>query len=120
MNYAHPDLCNKADRDPKSNSVRKLFEKICQETGIPVTRLKRYAVENYFPVSALKEVFKGQIPNELTSIDPKPSMEKQTGMNVKKNNRRLAQVTTIDETPICSTFSEWWKGSLRTHNIHMG
>lgn len=85
------------DKDPKSAKIRRKFQEKCKELSIPVTKLKRYAIENYFTVRALKEVFKGQIPSTFTDIDPDKSLEEQIKMNVKNNNRKLAQEMTLEE-----------------------
>lgn len=85
------------DKDPKSDKVRKEFIKKCKELEIPVTRLKRYALENYFSLNALRKVFKAQIPSHLTEIDPERTLEEQIGINVKRNNRKLAQAMSVEE-----------------------
>lgn len=85
------------DNDPKSGKIRRKFQEKCKELSIPVTKLKRYAIENYFSVRALKEIFKGQIPSTFTDIDPDKSLEEQIKMNVKNNNRKLAQEMTLEE-----------------------
>lgn len=85
------------DKDPKSSSVRKKFTAKCKELDIPVTRLQRYAIENYFSVRALREIFKGQIPQKYTQIDPDKTLEEQIGINVKNNNRKLAKEMQLDE-----------------------
>ncbi len=63
----------------------------------PVHRLKRYAIENYFTIRALKEVFGAQIPDTIIDIDVSKKLEKQIGIDVKKNNRKLAQKMSLDE-----------------------
>ena len=85
------------DKDPKSSTVRNKFISKCNELNIPVTKLKRYAIENYFSVRALREVFKGQIPANFTQIDFEQSLEEQIKMNVKNNNRKLAQEMKLEE-----------------------
>lgn len=85
------------DNDPKSGKIRKKFQEKCKELNIPVTRLKRYAIENYFTIRALKEVFKGQIPSNLSDIEPEKPLDEQININVKNNNRKLAQEMTIEE-----------------------
>jgi hypothetical protein len=85
------------DRDPGSSRVRKRFRERCAEANIPLVQLKRYAIENYFSLRALRAVFKGQIAEDITSLDPNASLESQIGINVKKNNRRLARELSLDE-----------------------
>ena len=85
------------DKDPKSDKVRKKFINNCKELEIPVTRLKGYAIENYFSVRALREVFKGQIPENFTEVDLDKTLEDQIKINVKNNNRKLAQEMKLEE-----------------------
>ncbi len=85
------------DKDPESTTVRNRFIKKCREQGIPVHRLKRYAIENYFSLRVLREVFGKQIHSDLTEIDPDKKLEKQIGIDVKNNNRKLARKMLIDE-----------------------
>jgi predicted ATP-dependent endonuclease of OLD family len=85
------------DNDPGSAHVRNKFETKCKEYKIPIHRLEKYAIENYFTVEALKSVFKAQIPSSVTNIDSDKKLEEQIGISVKKNNRKIAQAMTIDE-----------------------
>jgi len=85
------------DKDPGSERTRRVFITKCEELNIPVQRLERYAIENYFSVRALREVFHSQIPDIVTEIDPEAKLEDQIGIDVKKNNQRLARAMTIDE-----------------------
>ena len=54
-----------ADRDPGSAKIRSKFKSNCDKLGIKVHILKRYALENYFTVDALRGVFRGQIPGDF-------------------------------------------------------
>jgi AAA domain, putative AbiEii toxin, Type IV TA system len=85
------------DNDPGSEKARKKFMKNCGAVGIRVTRLKRYAIENYFTLEALRQVFSIQIPDEITEIAGDIKLEEQIGMNVKGANRRVARAMSIDE-----------------------
>jgi hypothetical protein len=59
--------------------------------------LKRYAIENYFTLRALREVFGSQIPETITEIANDKKLKNQIGIDVKHNNRHLARAMTIDE-----------------------
>jgi len=85
------------DSDPKSNKVRKRFQEKCQGAGIPVHKLKGYAIENYFSLHALKKVFNTQISDEISEIKLSEKLEKQIGLNVKNNNRKLARAMELEE-----------------------
>jgi predicted ATP-dependent endonuclease of OLD family len=85
------------DKDPKSSAVRNKFISRCKELNIEVTRLKKYAIENYFSIRALREVFKGQISDKITEINPDKTLEEQIRINVKNNNRKLAQAMNKEE-----------------------
>jgi predicted ATPase/5S rRNA maturation endonuclease (ribonuclease M5) len=85
------------DRDPKSAKVRRRFERRCNDLSIPVHRLMRYSIENYFSVAALRTVFGAQIPALVTAIDLKVKLEDQIQINVKNNNRRLARAMSLSD-----------------------
>ena len=71
--------------------------KNCQEYNIPVHRLKRYAIENYLSILALREVFKGQISQTLTQLNPHTKLEDQINMNVKNNLRKIVSKMDLAE-----------------------
>ncbi len=73
------------DRDPGSKSVRDKFMEICAQHNIPCHRLSHYSIENYFTVEALRKVFKGQISEDLQTIDPNIKLFDQIGINCKNN-----------------------------------
>ena len=85
------------DNDPGSGKVRQRFIKNCDDNGIQVHRLRRYAIENYFTLRALQDVFSTQIPATVTELDSTKRLEDQIGMNVRGANRRIAKVMTIAE-----------------------
>jgi hypothetical protein len=58
---------------------------------------KRYAIENYFSLEVLKDIFGPQIPDSVTKITPGRKLETQIGLNVKKNNKKIAQRMTLDD-----------------------
>ena len=84
------------DKDPKSAKIRKNFKEKCKDLGIPVHQTNRYALENYYPVSILREVFPNQIDNSITEINPKISLQDQIGFSVKKQSRIIAQKMTVE------------------------
>lgn len=79
------------DSDPESSRVRKKFIDNCKKYEFEVQQLKRYAIENYFTLKAIKEVFGSQIDSSIIEIVPDKKLEDQIGINVKKNNRKIAQ-----------------------------
>ena len=85
------------DRDPGSSKVRKRFRSRCDEAGIPVVQLKRYAIENYFTLNALRTVFGSQIPASVEVLATNATLESQIGINVKRNNRRLARELSMSD-----------------------
>ncbi|MGR3317972.1 MAG: ATP-dependent nuclease [Candidatus Anammoxibacter sp.] len=85
------------DQDPNSDHVREKFLANCTKYSIPVTRLKRYAIENYFSVSALKEVFGAQFPKSITEIKHNIKLKDQIKIDVKRNNKKIAQAMTIND-----------------------
>lgn len=85
------------DKDPKSSSIRNKFIANCENVGIPVKKLDRYAIENYFSVRALKEVFKNQIADAFEKVLPNKKLSDQIGIDVKRNNRKIAKEMTLEE-----------------------
>jgi len=85
------------DRDPNSAKARERFKSKCEEAGVEVVQLERYAIENYFPMSALREVFRGQLPDHLETIDPGASLLEQIGFEVKRNNRKLVRSMSLGD-----------------------
>ena len=65
------------DNDPGSGPIRKMFLEMCDTVGIPAIRLERYAIENYYSLRALREVFGAQIPDDITSLAPNRSLKEQ-------------------------------------------
>jgi hypothetical protein len=85
------------DGDPGSSVVRKRFVKKCEELKIPITRLERYSMENYFSLNAIAAVMKGQMPTGVTVLDPKESVSEQLGFEVKKNGGKIAKEMTMED-----------------------
>lgn len=88
------------DGDPSSSGVRVRFEENCQVLGIPVTRLERYAIENYFTVEALRHVFGDRIPATQGPILPDRPLQEQITFNVKhvkRKNREIAQAMSLGD-----------------------
>jgi hypothetical protein len=59
------------DNDPGSRKVRKRFEERCKENSVEVVRLKRYSIENYFRLAAIRTVLGSQV--QLMSRSSRPS-----------------------------------------------
>ncbi len=96
----HYSIMALVDNDPKSGHVRETFMEKCAELNIPVTRLKRYAMENYFTLRAVNEVYRkwgNKVPDTVTSVAPEKPLDEQIGFNVKRNNREIAQEMTMEE-----------------------
>jgi predicted ATP-dependent endonuclease of OLD family len=84
------------DDDPKSR-VRKRFIDNCNALQITVHKLNRYAIENYFTLTALRAVFKSQINQSITNILPDKKLEDQIGIDVKKNNSKIVKEMSIED-----------------------
>jgi hypothetical protein len=81
----------------------------CKAVGIPAYRLKRYSIESYFSLRALREVFGTQLPASVVALDPDVKLEDQIGLNVKNNHRALAKtmrLAEIDGTDFRAFFDE--------------
>ena len=85
------------DNDPGSTKARNRLVRKCKAVGIPVHKLKRYSIENYFSLRALRAVFSTQIDSSVVEIKPDVKLEKQIGLDVKKRNRYVAREMTMEE-----------------------
>jgi hypothetical protein len=79
------------DNDPGSSVIRTRFVKNCEKLGIKCCRLKRYSIENYLTLEALEKAFPKQIPSSLSVIDPGVKLEKQIGIDVKKELSKIVK-----------------------------
>ncbi|WP_157906808.1 ATP-dependent nuclease [Sorangium cellulosum] len=85
------------DLDPGSGGVRKRFAEACSNLNIELFRLHRYAIENYFTLDSLRSVLGNQIPCSVTTIATDKPLKDQIGINVKKNNRKIARAMSFDD-----------------------
>jgi hypothetical protein len=85
------------DRDPGSSVVRKRFLKKCEALKIPVTRLERYSMENYFSFSAVASVMNGQMPSSVTALEPDKRVSDQLGFELKNVGGRIAKEMKLED-----------------------
>lgn len=85
------------DRDPGSAKIRKKFMDNCAALNIEVHKLERRALENYFTLDALREVFGSDIPESVESINSKTKLEGQIGINVKRNAGQISRVMKLED-----------------------
>lgn len=85
------------DNDPGSSAIRKRFQKKCEELKVPVTRLKRYAIENYFSLAAISAYMKGQMPADITELAHDKPVSEQLGFEVKKNGGKIVREMKLEE-----------------------
>ena len=78
------------DSDPKSAKNRNTFIASCDEHSIPVHKLERYAIDNYFDALAYRTVFPEYAPQIPEKINPKQKIEAQLGFNPKSQLSRVA------------------------------
>lgn len=90
------------DNDPGSDGARRSFVTQCNRLGIPFTKLKRYSIENYFPLEVYRETFGEIIPKRIESFDHKKPIWAQLGSRItrkeiKKGSKKFAAKTSIDD-----------------------
>ncbi|MDJ1468150.1 ATP-dependent nuclease [Xanthocytophaga flava] len=85
------------DNDPGSDDKRKAFIENCQVVKIDAHRLKRYSIENYFTLEALRKELGERIPSDLSTIDPDKKLEKQINWDCKKSNRNIVRQMSLDD-----------------------
>ena len=78
------------DSDPKSAKNRNTFIASCDEHSIPVHKLERYAIDNYFDALGYRTVFPEYAPQIPEKINPKQKIEAQLGFNPKSQLSRVA------------------------------
>jgi predicted ATP-dependent endonuclease of OLD family len=85
------------DKDPKSAPIRKRFIKKCRENKIYCHQLKRYSIENYFTIEAIRIIFPQKIDPAITKIDFDTKVEDQIGFSLKKNNHKIIKNMTLTD-----------------------
>ena len=83
------------DSDPKSRKNRDKFRDNCNKYRIPCYKLERYAIENYFTLEAIRRVFP-EVPETISKIEPHKKVEKQLGINIKKNNINIIKFMSLE------------------------
>jgi len=83
------------DRDTSNSSAQKSFIEKSTKSGIVPTQLKRYCLENYYTLDAIKETFKGIIKEGIKTIDHSIPPWKQLADSDHDEN--------------------WWKGELKSY-----
>ncbi len=88
------------DSDPGSSAQRTRFQKNCRAHQIYCKRLKRYSIENYFTIKAIRETFPNQIPQKVKEIKPMESVDSQIGFkrknkSIKSKNFQIIQKMSI-------------------------
>lgn len=77
------------DSDLQSTKIRQEFKRNCKSNNIKCTQLKRYAIENYFTLDAIKKVFSHLHQIRKKRIDPDKSVKSQLGFNIKSKNHLI-------------------------------
>lgn len=90
------------DSDKGSHVQRTRFKENCEKYGIKCLKLSRNSIENYFPLNAIKEVFPGQISDEIINLSPTKSVDKQIGFydknrTIKIKNAEIVKNMNIDD-----------------------
>lgn len=85
------------DQDPKSKSVRDKYLRNCEEHGIKSHRLKRYSLENYLSLAAIKQVFPSQISTKIIELDTSKKVDDQLGFNKKNKTIKGKMLTTLEK-----------------------
>jgi predicted ATPase len=84
------------DSDTKSARIRRAFIERCKVHNIPVRQLKRYSIENYLTLAAIKTVM-GATPNQVDELKPNIKVADQLGYDVKKNGGKIAATMTLQD-----------------------
>ena len=79
----HNNVFALIDNDPGSSVIRTRFEKQCKKNNVYCKRLKRYSIENYFTLTALRKTFPNRIPSKISTLDQDRKVDKQIGFEEK-------------------------------------
>lgn len=80
------------DRDPNSDETRKTFFEDCATNGVEVFRLAGLAIENYYPIRAIKELIRSVVvPDDLDKLRLDIPVHEQIGIRLKGNSRKFAE-----------------------------
>lgn len=82
------------DLDTTNEDAQKKFIKSCEAEGIHPSKLKRYCIENYYTLDAIRQVFGDIVPAKLKSLDENVPPWKQL----------------VDD----KHDESWWKGELKS------
>ena len=90
------------DADPGSSTQRTRFIRKCNSNQIPCYQLKRYSIENYFAIKAIRKIFPNQIPRSITQLDPNKSVDEQIGFkdknkSIKAKNRYIIKEMNLSD-----------------------
>lgn len=89
------------DSDPGSSVIRTRFLRKCKEQGIKCHKLKRYSIENYLSIEAIKSVFGETVPTKLTELDENKSVDEQLKIKnkrtIKTKNREIISFMKIED-----------------------
>lgn len=94
------------DSDPKSSPIRTRFMRNCKDKGIKCIRLKRYAIENYFSIDAIKLALKEDFPKHLKEISPEVKLDEQLGfikngkttkISIKAKSAEIVKYMTLED-----------------------
>lgn len=89
------------DSDSGSKKIRDAFMENCNKSSIPVFQLKRYAIENYFTIDAIRAVFPEIDPDKTkltnnTSVDTQIGF-KEKGKSIKAKNHEIIEQMSLSD-----------------------
>lgn len=88
------------DSDPGSSTHRTRFIRNCAINGIKCKKLKRYSIENYFTIKAIRDIFLDQIPDEIQSISPSRPVDVQIGFKSRKKTIKIRNAEIVKQMNI--------------------
>lgn len=54
-------------------------------------------MENYFSIAGIASVMKGQMPSDITELDPTKRVSDQLGFEVKQNSGKIAKAMKLED-----------------------
>lgn len=90
------------DKDPGSSKARTRFKKNCEKHGVKVHQLKRYSIENYFKLEAIRKVYPDLIPTTVKELDHNIKVDEQIkfssmGRSIKAKNLDIVKEMTVQD-----------------------
>jgi len=81
----------------ETETITARFYKNCEKNGINVYQLKRYSIENYFDLSAIREIIGEGVPKDMETLETNISVDAQLGLSIQHRSIRIQNSEIINK-----------------------